>query len=302
MLPYNSEYLPTSNYLFFYINLTIISVSFIDFFSVVCIQSNSKIILVSSLILKAAFLIIFLFTFVDNLLIYSKGELIDNFVCNNTVFQNSSFTDLDKFLIKLDQTLCNDECICYIRNIQDYLSKTNPVLVNQWSYNDKQGPVNIQGCLIKDVDREMRSANISQQEMFFYRNNKDNEIFNFNEFISFWRGIENDLQCSGFCVTSYLNSYGVRTNFSKYLFSDVNLGVPKTRGCYTLIKDWVNDYYKFSSITFVFLILSQGLNLALFAGFIFWSKERTYKKASQINYNYGYEMGNEVQMNDLIIP
>jgi hypothetical protein len=296
-VPYDTEYLPTTKYQFFFVNITVVSISFIDFFTVICNKRASKIILLFSLIIKAAFCAIFIMTLYHNLVIYFQKEMIENFKCEGTLFKNSTVNALDKMFLQLDQFLCSDECSCNIRNIQDYLTKSNLVTVNQWSYSDKQGSVNIQGCAINDIESIMKRGNISIPDIFFYRQNREKEIFNFHNFISFWSGVEKQFECSGFCAKLYLNGFGVRTSFTKYLFSDVNLGVPRTLGCFTSLQNWVLEYYFYASIILSILILSQFMNFVSFAGLIFWSRERPYQKASQINYSEGFE--SNVQMTDL---
>ena len=294
-VPYNSEYLPTSHNHLFFTNLIVISITFIPFVTHFLNRYTNKLILFFNIVFTVFTCGIILFIFLQNLSVFNKGELILNFKCENVQLKDKKMNGLDSLMIQADQMLCSEDCVCKIKQMRDFELKVDQVTLNQWNVNNLHGAINSQSCEIKQItDFLLMKGNISEKDLFFYLDKDRNESFDYRKFSDFWGYVEETFECSGFCVNSYLNNIGVRTNLAKYLFTDVNLGVPKTHGCYEPLKSWVNQYYFYSSITFFFLLFPFLFSFSLQIILILCGKERPYQKASQVNYTDRYE--NSLQM------
>lgn len=297
-IPYNSEYLPTSNNHLFFTNLIVISITFIPFLTHFLNKYSNKLLLSFNVIFTFFICVAIVIIFCQNLLVYNKGELIKNFNCENVQLKDQNLNGLDVFMIQTDQLLCSDDCICRIKEMRDFEMKVDQVSLNQWNVNSLHGSVNIQSCMMNEISEKiMLKGKISEKDVFFYLDKERNESLDFSKFTEFWGYVEETFSCSGFCINSYLNNIGVRTSLTKYLFTDVNLGVPKIHGCYETIKIWVNQYYFYSSISFFILFFPYLSSFSLQIYLLFFSKERPYQKASQVNYTDKYE--NSLQMTDL---
>ena len=60
-----------------------------------------------------------------------------------------------------------------------------------------------------------------------------------NDFMTFWGRIEKKFDCNGWCESSYTGEDGKYHIMTKYLFSDVNKGVVRNRGCMHRLIDWL---------------------------------------------------------------
>ena len=146
---------------------------------------------------------------------------------------------IDNYLMKVDQKLCGNGCEC---NITPATKKLFQEDVRTNGFYDKiirEGGKNVK---IQDCMNENTLYNFPEGEIKKFKS----KIFN-----NFWKHIENKFDCSGFCATIYTydnNNGGMPTSFEekpnqvammKYLFTDVNRGPVKYRGCFRRLMKWL---------------------------------------------------------------
>jgi len=211
-----------------------------------------------------------IFIFSQNLSVYNKGELIVNFKCESVQLKDKKINGLDSLMIQADQMLCSEDCVCKIKQMRDFEMKVDQVTLNQWNVNNLHGVINSQSCEIKEItDFLLAKGKILEKDLFFYLEKDRKESFDYVKFSDFWGYVEENFECSGFCVNSYLEP----------------------------LKNWVNQYYFYSSIIFFLLFFPFISSFSLQITLILCGRERPYQKASQVNYTDRYE--NSLQMSDL---
>jgi hypothetical protein len=112
---------------------------------------------------------------------------------------------IDSYIHNIDQSLCSFECPCY--------NTTNPTAQN------------FQTC----DERAHKSA--------FKRTSTKYSDFDLND-TKFWELmaiLEHKFECTGWTDGRYVDRLNQEKFISKYLFSDINRGIPKKSGCLQFI-------------------------------------------------------------------
>ena len=194
----------------------------------------------------------------------STGKL-NKYVGCQTEFKGilKYWDDIDNYLQTVDKYFCSEEgkndisCRCTVTKYTDKIFKDDPIigpLYESLYIPEKE----IKVVEIKDFDRD--SAKYSWRKCnqktlskgIVMRNIEGFEPKIFNRF---WEHIENKFDCTGFCSTVYQRDTPVsllndkladkfteaplQIPMFKYLFSDINRGIPKHRGCMKPIMDWL---------------------------------------------------------------
>lgn len=180
---------------------------------------------------------------------------------------------LDKYFIEADQLLCSEKCRCTFTDVAEKLYKNDPTTKNVYNtyklVDDKtveiselgkdKGTRKIQNCQ-KDVLTTLKD----NQEKYLDSHNNKIKKFKQDKFHKFWEYIENKFECTGFCATVYVpnpeltdtTNSPTQVPMIKYLFSNVNKGPVKNRGCMQPLLKYVSD-----------LLISFG-SLSLFASIL----------------------------------
>ena len=177
---------------------------------------------------------------------------------------------LDKYFREADQLLCSERCPCTFTDVAAKLYENDPTTKNVFSsYNfsrveisklgKDKGTRKIQNCP-KDVLTTLKD----NQEKYLDSHKNKIKKFKQDKFHKFWEYIENKFECTGFCATVYvpnpeLTDVSISPNqvpMIKYLFSNVNKGPVKNRGCMQPLLKYVSD-----------LLISFG-SLSLFASIL----------------------------------
>jgi hypothetical protein len=185
--------------------------------------------------------------------------LRNNLGCN-TEWQALSiiWKNIDTYISKVDQNLCSNDCRCYLYNFIEF--KNNDTLLpfyKQWdvSYVRTETYANIafQNCSVEVQHKTIEQA----------KNENDKVDFeDTSSLISFFKLLENKLNCVGFCNLEYNNTETQSPNkISKYLFTDINRGPPQFYGCLELMISQLPKYLKTLGIC---SIAACGLQLVLF--------------------------------------
>lgn len=142
--------------------------------------------------------------------------------CNtNNVDFISLFDSVDHYLFEIDSKLCSVDCPCYVANPNNYnINSTMSQQYSKWIKTDKQtGAISYENC-----------TNDVKNAVYNYYNSNYNKSVNNNyldlnqtDFIKFYKIIEENFKCTGFCKISYNNRVsGDNTYMFKYLFSDLS--------------------------------------------------------------------------------
>ena len=175
-------------------------------------------------------------------------------MCNKNytgIFED--FKVLDELMFIADQTLCSDKCLCNEIKNQSALEDFNDF------YNEKLRIPNGDS----DISPAFNNGTVAERLVLKYDKNSNVKrlqdcpnVFEsvksqFNEktksklnikiedFMTFWGRIEKKFDCNGWCETSYIGEDSNYHIMSKYLFSDVNKGVVRNRGCMHRLIDWL---------------------------------------------------------------
>lgn len=181
---------------------------------------------------------------------------------------------MDNYIINADQFLCSPQCPCFIKDTSLFTSnQASNAAFNQWTttLND-QDVVNFQGCSLAVKQNVYDIANSLSPDFF-----NPNGDFNAAQFWAYMATIENRFSCSGFCNINYINSFtSTATSISKYIFTDVNRGVPANAGCLDIILNWLPSYLlAFGSVGIV-LAFFQLISIIM-AGILSHYKGKDYK-------------------------
>ena len=180
---------------------------------------------------------------------------------------------LDRYFIEADQLLCSGRCPCTFTDVAAKLYENDPTTKNVFTtyklVDDKpveisklgkdKGTRKIQNCP-KDVLTTLKD----NQEQYLDLHNNKIKKFKQDKFHKFWEYIENKFECTGFCATVYVPNPELTGSTNplnqvpmiKYLFSNVNKGPVKNRGCMQPLLKYVSD-----------LLISFG-SLSLFASIL----------------------------------
>ena len=144
---------------------------------------------------------------------------------------------MDSYLHNVDHTLCSDKCPCFMEN---NLSRSDDEY-NSWvTTNESYGAVSFKQCNLI-VKQEVLDLTKENNVNF----DQDNS-FNMEEFAEYMGRIEEKFKCVGWCNIKYsLSVNGSKSNdvyMKKYLFSDVNNGLPEHIGCVDLVIEWLPQY------------------------------------------------------------
>ena len=195
----------------------------------------------------------------------STGKL-DKYVGCQTEFKGilKYWDDIDIYLHRIDYLFCNDEdddgCQCVINKYTDKIFKDDPIIGPIYT-NLYQNTGKISVKEISKIDNENEKISwrkCSQKAVDNTESKLNNKVmhnigsFEPKIFNRFWEHIENKFDCTGFCSTVYqypgqaittgdalFNKAPLQMPMFKYLFSNINRGIPKHRGCMKPILDWL---------------------------------------------------------------
>ena len=170
------------------------------------------------------------------------------------VWENKEGEDNELPYLKFEDTFRPDLQIDRKYSIQMY--KNNPITKEMFNayFNIKENDlkdissdsmIKIQSCEDKTQLRSNYKAELKKKNI---------DGFTGKIFEGFWEHIENKFKCTGFCSTIYepdssmigyyqapntLENAPKQRELIKYIFSDVNKGIPKHRGCMMQIMKWL---------------------------------------------------------------
>ena len=248
---------------------------------------------------------IFIFAISVFALVGGSIPFFNDYLGCNTKYNGllSAYSAIDSYLIQADTYFCSRECPCYF-NSTAYNNFANDNVAapffNQYYKTsvEYRNPYNFTLC--SDQVQKITYDN------YIRTNAYSNYTFDYKLFAQYWGHVERWFSCSGFCVTVYFNEL-TQTNsmMKKYVFSDVNRGVPTNYGCLQSMLDWLlPNLNAFGSIGIIVTSL-LGFVIYLAFGLICANKNnkgdelkqvRLQTEAEHIKETEKNQLGNEVQM------
>ena len=153
------------------------------------------------------------------------------------------YNNIDNYFIYADSLLCSEQCKCkFTESIRDlYLnniySPGSYSTFNSWNIIYKKitekGYFNFwENCSIS-VKEEVRNRYLESKNSLSYR-------INYEKFAKYWKNIEEKFNCTGWCQTNYIDPYTLKEKqMLKFIFSDINSGIPKYPGCINRLTNWL---------------------------------------------------------------
>jgi len=147
---------------------------------------------------------------------------------------------LDNYLLNADRAFCSQECPCFIGNTVPFeFNTTVAPSFQKWVRTNQNGggAINFQGCP-GNVRQNVYNEAVGSNPLF-----DPNKQFNDQRFFDYMSRFENQFKCTGFCFNRYKNpSTNEDQTLWKYMFSDINNGVPHHSGCLNSILQWLPTY------------------------------------------------------------
>lgn len=182
---------------------------------------------------------------------------IDRYIGCNTelprMFKSWSTTDL--LMKQLDSKFCSKDCGCKMNEYVQFMYKSDPI--ERQEYNNfnvtDQGYDKATDCPDSDAIIDSWANEETGYMVGVYE-----EYFSSKKFKKYWKKLEEKFDCSGFCVNNYYmdESNQKPRTINKFLFSGINRGIPKYKGCMWRVMKWLKE-----------MLLSFGI-LALLTGVI----------------------------------
>jgi hypothetical protein len=147
---------------------------------------------------------------------------------------------IDSYLLNADRAFCSTECPCFISNTipfeynstvsSDFLSWTRTQTIEDGAINFQACPANVK-----------RNAYIQAKQL--YPLFDPDQQFNDEKFFDYMGRFENHFKCTGFCTNKYkIQESGQEFTMYKYLFTNINNGIPQHSGCLNSILQWLPTY------------------------------------------------------------
>lgn len=134
-------------------------------------------------------------------------------------------------MMYVDQGFCSKNCPCKINNTTFLLNTTTALEAAMWV--GAGNSTNFQGCS-PNVSANYMDMAIASNPVAF-----NNTSIDYNLFYSAFAQIENKFYCNGWCETTYTDLLNRPRNMYKYMFSDINRGIPTYMGCMNKILSWL---------------------------------------------------------------
>lgn len=174
------------------------------------------------------------------------------------------FNHIDGYIQNTDQAFCSDECPCNLKNDFSFVSNsTLAPIYNTWNVtNSTIAPFSYVNCT-GVVKAKVYNRTITSDPKF-----DSDKSFLVDRFTTYMGKIETLFKCTGWCSVDYKTPRDENTKIIKYLFSNINNGVPEHFGCYNELLNWLPAYLLsygaliISCVFFQIIIFTLGLMLS----------------------------------------
>ena len=151
-----------------------------------------------------------------------------------------ALSTMDQYFISLDKLLCSKDCKCSFNEYSQFMYNSNPIYKEAFDKYEKEGSANrVTDCTGYDALIE----NFAKDDSAYRKGLADG--FKVNHFRNYWKRMEEEFKCTGVCETSYTYKKSLTdkeqysTKIRKFLFSDINNGIPKYNGCMSRIQKFI---------------------------------------------------------------
>jgi len=213
------------------------------FLGVVFLCCDSKVLTVIFII---GWIGLFLLAFIAGiicLVLAVNVNIINSFTCQSIAESRNAV--VDTYMGYVDQNFCSLGCPCDISNSTWISFNSVPLSIRStWitpGYSNQN--YSFANCPEPIRNSTFYTSNATDYGLSFDSNHNNATLFDETTFFNTWNYLETTYSCSGFCNMTYINSIGVNMTIYKYLFSNVNNGVPPYRsGCYKAIINTTAGY------------------------------------------------------------
>ena len=194
-----------------------------------------------------------------------------------------SFFVLDDYFHIVDQYLCSKDCECVFTNISAYqefsikkVAIPEPdVISEQWKYMKDYSIYNKKG----DIKRATSFLNCTKEVQSLAKSyfidellaKNQTDVFQIENFYDYWKRIEEKFKCTGWCNNKYIDRNNNERIVAKYLFSNIDGGIVKNRGCMQSVIRWLpkimNAFGSTLLCTGFFMLIPLFFSISLFFGF-----------------------------------
>lgn len=213
---------------------------------------NSKVFYFVFFIISIAILILSAFFAIFCLVNASTKAVLDRYGCEtNDDDLKETYDNYDSYLSEVDIILCSKDCVCslYNKNLftqeqiyreskssSDYEANGDYSIdksLSIWVYeNNSINPISFTNCTDQAQDKARNE--------FLDNTTSDMNKDDIKDFESWYSLLEGFFNCVGICETKYRDD-GENRRINKYLFTDINRGVPEYYGCVYSLAEWVPD-------------------------------------------------------------
>lgn len=155
------------------------------------------------------------------------------------------WNNIDTYLQYADSLHCSDQCQCQM--FSDVLNDFNSdpfakVQAKTWNVRTVERPEHHNQEKNYKFTFKHCSSSVQNEAHNKYMENPLSAKYpiKMDKFADYWEDFEKRFDCVGWCKTNYVDPYTLnRRVMHKYVFSDINRGVPKYIGCLHRITNWL---------------------------------------------------------------
>lgn len=162
------------------------------------------------------------------------------------------YNNMDTYMKYADSLLCSSQCKCPFAQatIEEYVNNEYAKdTFSMYEYYNNTELDSFPLSYLKEGINKRHEFNIKYCSEYVKHELEDRYRENSNsthhwiltdKFAKYWKRIEKKFNCTGWCRTKYEDPYTYETkSMFKFIFSDINLGIPKYPGCLNRILIWV---------------------------------------------------------------
>ena len=203
------------------------------------------------------------------------------------------FENIDIYLMYVNSLFCGPKCECTLdgNNFQDYESY---IFLNEELYKEiKTGngkSMKFQSC-DDSIKEEARNRYLEHPKAAKYP--IDTEKFH-----KYYKKLEKKFKCTGWCKTAYKDPYLMNNRYIlKYLFSDVNKGLPHHIGCMNKISSWLPHFVMSTGILMLIASFFETICLIISTMLLGNNDDNNYDEPNDRNDDNSLEKDKNVEIN-----
>ena len=172
---------------------------------------------------------------------------------------------IDYYMEQSDQLFCSSDCPCALLNKSKF--SNNSLL---WKVQSS-GPINFPDCNSKALLKAESKARLNG-----YYGTVSDVFYTMN-----W--LEQKFNCVGFCIQNYTDNNGLQANMEKFVFSDINRGLPQNDSCLLSLMKWIIKFCITIGVLNIFILLINVFLIVL--GYAFWCNYKDINPPTSTTYN-----------------